>query len=97
MDYAKLAQDGCYTRLVKSLEMIGYCAAEFIKNQILGKDIPIERLHPIGFSFGAHAAAVTSENIRSIGMFERLTGRPNWVEWDGMLTLQRSIIFHTLQ
>lgn len=74
VDYEKLAQSGCYWTLVQSLSIIGKCTAEFIENEMTKNGIAISRFHPIGFSFGAHAAAVTAENIREIGIFKRLTG-----------------------
>lgn len=75
VDWGQLAALSCYTTAVISIWQTGKCIAEFVKVLFAVEDFP--NIHALGFSLGAHAAAIASNHLQRIFNqgFGRITGK----------------------
>lgn len=76
VDWQELAKNKCYWQALKSIAIVGKCAAELLKSLLRQRsDLSIKMVHPIGFSLGAHIiASMSYQLMKSKLIFNRLTG-----------------------
>lgn len=74
IDWSAVAAGPCYPVVVGSLNYVGACVAQLLKEIVSMSTAPPEKLfHVIGFSMGAHVAGYIANNLRPYKL-PRITG-----------------------
>lgn len=75
IDWESVAAGPCYPIVIGSLNYVGTCIAQLVKEIINISVAPPEKLfHIIGFSMGAHLAGYVANNLKPYKL-PRITGR----------------------
>lgn len=77
-EYGQLVPDGCYVHATRNLPVIANCTAQLIDFLVNELNVPLQDIHVIGFSLGAHVAGQTADFI-TVGKLKRITGEINSV------------------
>ncbi|XP_069682919.1 pancreatic lipase-related protein 3-like isoform X2 [Periplaneta americana] len=72
-EYGQLVPDGCYVHATRNLPVIANCTAQLIDFLVNELNVPLQDIHVIGFSLGAHVAGQTADFI-TVGKLKRITG-----------------------
>ncbi|KAJ4447146.1 hypothetical protein ANN_09147 [Periplaneta americana] len=72
-EYGDLMPDGCFVQAIINLPVIANCTAQLIDFLVKKLNVPLQDIHVIGFSLGAHVTAQIS-NFITVGKLKRITG-----------------------
>ncbi|XP_049868072.1 pancreatic triacylglycerol lipase-like [Pectinophora gossypiella] len=72
VDYNPIAKEPCYVEAAHNTELVGMCTAQLVDELVQNYGIPLNLIHPIGFSLGGQIVGFIANYLKS-GQFERIT------------------------
>lgn len=74
VDYEPLARIPCYHFAVRNLPVVANCTAQLLDFLVDSNIVPLDTIHVIGFSLGAHAGGMVANYLKKDRQLKRITG-----------------------